>query len=262
MNERVKRRTGQRGPPAASSAIGNGRCATSRPVASRAPSASTACSTSAPATSTNPRRTLAGARGSERPTARSCTPTTRTSPSASHDCSAIACGSRTAPAGTRTQASTATRFRRRPGIRHEAGVDAGDDARPLPVDERDVPRDRARPRTRQRIGRPSAPAAGRHRPDRQAALPHEHLHRQPNARGRFVEDDWTSGTVRVGRDVVFADVKPTVWCVTSTLAQEELPRDLSILRTIAQHHRGCLGVYASVPSAGTIRVGDPVTLLR
>jgi uncharacterized protein len=68
--------------------------------------------------------------------------------------------------------------------------------------------------------------------------------------------------VRVGRDVVFADVKPTVWCVTSTLAQEELPRDLSILRTIAQHHRGCLGVYASVPSAGTIRVGDPVTLLR
>jgi hypothetical protein len=67
----------------------------------------------------------------------------------------------------------------------------------------------------------------------------------PNARGRLGEDDWTGGTVRVGRDVVFADVEPTVWCVTSTLAQEELPRDLSVLRTIAQHHRGCLGVFCA-----------------
>jgi len=82
----------------------------------------------------------------------------------------------------------------------------------------------------------------------------------PNAAARFVEDDWSHGTVRVGNDVVLTDLEPTVWCVTSTLAQEELPRDLSVLRTIAQHHRGCLGVYASVPSGGSVRVGDPVTL--
>ena len=83
-----------------------------------------------------------------------------------------------------------------------------------------------------------------------------------DARGRFVEDDWTDGALHVGHDVVLTDLEPTVWCVTSTLAQQELPRDLSVLRTIAQHHRGCLGVYASVPSGGAVRVGDPITLRR
>jgi len=48
--------------------------------------------------------------------------------------------------------------------------------------------------------------------------------------------------------------------VTSTLAQEELPYDRSVLRTIADHHRGCWGVYASVRSPGVVRVGDPVRL--
>ena len=54
--------------------------------------------------------------------------------------------------------------------------------------------------------------------------------------------------------------QPTVWCVTSTLAQQELPRDLSILRTAAQHHRGCLGVYATVSNSGLLRVGDAAHL--
>jgi MOSC domain-containing protein YiiM len=39
-----------------------------------------------------------------------------------------------------------------------------------------------------------------------------------------------------------------------------LPRDLSILRTAAQHHKGCLGVYASVSKAGIVRVDDTITL--
>ena len=29
-----------------------------------------------------------------------------------------------------------------------------------------------------------------------------------------------------------------------------------------RHHRGCLGVYASVRSPGVVRVGDPVRPLR
>jgi uncharacterized protein len=68
--------------------------------------------------------------------------------------------------------------------------------------------------------------------------------------------------VRVGHDIVLTDLESTVLCVTSTLAQKELPLDLSVLRTIAQHHGGCLGVYASVPAGGTVRVGDPITLHR
>jgi MOSC domain-containing protein len=77
---------------------------------------------------------------------------------------------------------------------------------------------------------------------------------------RFVEDSWLGGTLSVGGAVKLDDFKPTLWCVTSTLAQEELPRDLSILRTAAQHHKGCLGVYAAVRSSGVVRVGDPVSL--
>jgi uncharacterized protein YcbX len=78
---------------------------------------------------------------------------------------------------------------------------------------------------------------------------------------RFVEDDWLGGTLTVGQTLVLNEFQPTLWCVTSTLAQEELPRDLSILRTTAKQHKGCLGVYASVRSSGVARVGDPVALL-
>jgi MOSC domain-containing protein len=79
---------------------------------------------------------------------------------------------------------------------------------------------------------------------------------------RFVEDDWIGGTLVVGETLALDDFQPTLWCVTSTLAQEELPRDLSILRTTAKEHKGCLGVYASVRSPGIARVGDPVALLH
>jgi uncharacterized protein len=51
-----------------------------------------------------------------------------------------------------------------------------------------------------------------------------------------------------------------LWCVTSTLAQEELPRDLGILRIAAEHHKGCLGVYAQVRKPGFLRVVDAIRL--
>ncbi len=81
-----------------------------------------------------------------------------------------------------------------------------------------------------------------------------------SASGRFIEDDWPGGTLTVGDTVVLGEFAPTLWCVGSTLAQEDLPRDLSILRTIARGHHGCLGVYGSVVSTGLVRVGDPVAL--
>lgn len=77
---------------------------------------------------------------------------------------------------------------------------------------------------------------------------------------RFVEDDWLGATMTVGRTLVLDDLQPTLWCVTSTLAQEELPYDRSILRATTQIHGGCLGVYASVRTPGRVRVGDPVVL--
>ena len=78
--------------------------------------------------------------------------------------------------------------------------------------------------------------------------------------GRFVEDDWLGGKLTIGDSVVLDEFAPTLWCVGSTLAQEELPRDRSILRTIARGHQGCLGVYGSVASTGLVQVGDPVVL--
>jgi uncharacterized protein YcbX len=75
----------------------------------------------------------------------------------------------------------------------------------------------------------------------------------------FVEDSWLGRALVVGDRVLLDEFQATLWCVTSTLAQEELPRDLSVLRTAAEHHKGCLGVYASVRSSGTVRVGDPVS---
>ena len=76
----------------------------------------------------------------------------------------------------------------------------------------------------------------------------------------FAEDGWIGGVLTIGESLVLDEFSGTVWCVTSTLPQEELPRDLSILRTIAQHHEGCLGVYGNVRLEGNIRVGDPVVL--
>ena len=78
---------------------------------------------------------------------------------------------------------------------------------------------------------------------------------------RFVEDEWLGHALTIGDTLVLDDLQPTLWCVASTLAQEELPHDPSVLRTAAQHHKGCLGVYAAVRSPGVLRTGDPVMLL-
>jgi uncharacterized protein YcbX len=95
--------------------------------------------------------------------------------------------------------------------------------------------------------------------DRRRFRPNLYLDTGPET-DRFVEDEWVGGTLAVGTTLVLAELQPTLWCVTSTLAQEELPRDRSVLRTTAKHHGGCLGVYASVRAPGRVRVGDPVVL--
>ena len=84
----------------------------------------------------------------------------------------------------------------------------------------------------------------------------------------FVENDWIGRVLTVGqvRLSVFA---PTPRCVMTTLAQPGLPGDRAVLKTVARHNRAefpgvgmfaCLGVYANVESAGTVRAGDTVEL--
>jgi MOSC domain-containing protein len=61
---------------------------------------------------------------------------------------------------------------------------------------------------------------------------------------------------------------PDPRCVMTTLAQDELPKDNEVLRTLARQNRldvagrlyPCAEVYATVESTGTIRPGDSVSL--
>jgi uncharacterized protein YcbX len=77
-----------------------------------------------------------------------------------------------------------------------------------------------------------------------------------------MEDNWLEGTLEVGERVRIVQMRPTLRCVMTTHRQAELGRDLRILRTAAQHHHDHVGVWASVGTAGTVRVGDPVVLVR
>jgi uncharacterized protein YcbX len=84
----------------------------------------------------------------------------------------------------------------------------------------------------------------------------------------FLENQWTGRRLQVGDDVQLDVAIPDPRCVMTTLAQDELPKDTEVLRTLARHNRldvagglyPCGGVYATVGSAGTIRQGDGVAV--
>jgi uncharacterized protein YcbX len=88
----------------------------------------------------------------------------------------------------------------------------------------------------------------------------------------FVENEWTGATLALGTGGAEARVDlPTMRCVLTTLAQPGLAADRRTLKAIARHNRveipgmgtwACAGVYASVTAAGTLAVGDPVSVRR
>lgn len=86
----------------------------------------------------------------------------------------------------------------------------------------------------------------------------------------FVENDWVGHELELGNgarlNVALLDPR----CVMTTLAQEDLPQDTDVLRTLVHHNRmqvgdlgqfPCAGVYAVVAAPGTVRTGDHVTLV-
>jgi len=77
----------------------------------------------------------------------------------------------------------------------------------------------------------------------------------------LVEAEWLGKTMRIGA----AELKlaaPCPRCVMTTLPQDDLPKDPSILRTIVTGAASNVGVYASFAGASpvTIAVGDPVEI--
>lgn len=83
----------------------------------------------------------------------------------------------------------------------------------------------------------------------------------------FVETRWQGRTLVIG-EVRFPVFMTVPRCVMTTLAQDDLPADREVLRTIARTNPvevvgaryPCVGVYTNVTEEGTIRVGDPVRI--
>lgn len=76
----------------------------------------------------------------------------------------------------------------------------------------------------------------------------------------FAENAWVGHTLAIGANVRLNITKPCARCVMTALAQGDLPKDPGILRTVAEHNKANIGVYAAVARGGTIRRGDPVRL--
>lgn len=76
----------------------------------------------------------------------------------------------------------------------------------------------------------------------------------------FVEDGWLGGAIEIG-GVEIVSAHPALRCVMTTHRQSDLPRDLRVLRTIAEAHRATLGVFASIGAPGAVKVGDPVWIV-
>ena len=85
----------------------------------------------------------------------------------------------------------------------------------------------------------------------------------------FVENGWIGHQLGLGDGVSLNVALLDPRCVMTTLAQDGLPQDTDVLRTLVHHNRAqvgdlgrfpCAGVYAVVAAPGTVRIGDRVVL--
>ncbi len=83
----------------------------------------------------------------------------------------------------------------------------------------------------------------------------------------FVEHDWSGRTATLGEATLeLGSAAPR--CIMTTRAQQGLPRDPSVLKTLVRENRRefmgmqmpCLGIYAKVTRPGAIAVGDALVL--
>ena len=80
----------------------------------------------------------------------------------------------------------------------------------------------------------------------------------PDATG-FAEEAWVGGEVTAGEAVLDIQMK-TVRCAMPLREQPALARDVGIYRALEDWRANHLGVYVEVVGAGTVTVGDPVSL--
>lgn len=88
-------------------------------------------------------------------------------------------------------------------------------------------------------------------------------------RDGFVENDWVGQPLGIGTSLVLNVAAPDARCVMTTLAQDDLSKDIEVLRTLNRYNKipvssgkkyPCAGVYAVVKAEGVITVGDVVSV--
>lgn len=72
-----------------------------------------------------------------------------------------------------------------------------------------------------------------------------------------IDAGWSGRTLRVGNLQIRCTV-PTMRCGMTMHAQDALPRDPQVLRTIVREADQCLGIYANVLEPATVNLGDEV----
>ncbi|MFA7353822.1 MAG: MOSC N-terminal beta barrel domain-containing protein [Sulfurimonadaceae bacterium] len=78
----------------------------------------------------------------------------------------------------------------------------------------------------------------------------------------FIENKWIGKNIAIGDEVILKIKEPCPRCVMTTLEQDDLPKDINILKTILKNNSGNLGIYADVVRGGTIKDNDLITILE
>jgi uncharacterized protein YcbX len=85
----------------------------------------------------------------------------------------------------------------------------------------------------------------------------------------FAENNWSGASMRFGGELVASGLLPTMRCIMTTLAQDDLPRDNEVLRTVTRHNQvdipglgrwSCVGAYATVTRPGRVQLNDVVVV--
>ncbi|HKO63026.1 MAG TPA: MOSC N-terminal beta barrel domain-containing protein [Pyrinomonadaceae bacterium] len=76
----------------------------------------------------------------------------------------------------------------------------------------------------------------------------------------LVEATWGGKTLRIGTAEIKGEI-PCARCGMTTHAQDRLPKDPSVLRSIVKDADQNLGLYASVLKPGEVKLRDPIALI-
>jgi uncharacterized protein len=90
----------------------------------------------------------------------------------------------------------------------------------------------------------------------------------------FVENTWPGKTLLIAPELILRAIDPSPRCVITILPQADLPRDIGILKTVAQHNAAAsatlapgvllsavVGIYATAHIAGSVIEGAPMRIV-